>query len=194
MPYDVVEDLVRAAREADVAISLAPPDGEAAAFAATVFGPTLAAEIARLGYPEPVELPWIAEEFNLYGLDELSERQAGYRTNARTGEPSEAWDMDRFVIADWAANPISIGPDGAIAYSRHGQGAWTYVRIARDLPAFLSLLAAWLRFFLAERGGELFDDNFEIADEIREAVRRDVLVDLDADDRDAALKFLLGEL
>jgi hypothetical protein len=195
VPYaDAVDDLVRAAGEADVAISLEQPQREVLAFAETVFGPAIAAEIAKLGYPEPAELPWIVEELYLYGLEELSDRQAGYRTDARTGEASAGWDKDRFVIADWTANPISVGPDGAICYSRHGEGAWTYIRIAEDLPTFLSMLAAWLRYFVVTRSANLFDENFEIADETRDEIRREVLGAVEKTDQDAALRFLLGEL
>ncbi|WP_454719086.1 hypothetical protein [Caulobacter segnis] len=128
------------------------PEGDVARFCETVFVPPIAAEIARLGYPKRVEIPWIVETFYLYGLDDLSDRQGGYRFNGHTGVPSTSWDPDRFVIADWAADPVTVGSDGSVCYSVHGAGSWTYTRIAADLPAFLQLLATWIRYFVADHG------------------------------------------
>lgn len=193
---DAVADLVRVADEAEVAIGLEKPEGEVARFCVAVFGPGLATEMARAGYPKAVEMPWIVEDLYLYGLDELSRQQAGYRFNAQTGAPSADWDVDRFVIADWAANPISVGPDGAVSYSRHGAGTWAYVRIAADLPAFFALLAVWLRYFVVVHGGDLFEknDDFQISEEIRAEIRRDVLTFVEEADKDIVVRFLLGEL
>lgn len=187
---EAAQGLVRAGSEAGVSITLSPPARE---IDRTVFGDALAQEIEAAGYPAGAELPWVAEDLYLYPLEELAERQAGYRTNARTGEPSQDWDPSRYVIADWTANPVSIGADGAISYARHGQGSWTHTRIAQDLPAFFALLAAWLRFFVVERGGNLFNEDFEIDDATRDAMRNTVLATIDPVDRDAALAFLLGE-
>ncbi|CAN7570128.1 hypothetical protein [Caulobacter sp. LjRoot300] len=193
---DTLSDLVRAASETGIAIVLEKPQGDAARLCETVFGPALAAEITQVGYPKTFDMPWIVEDLYFYGLDELSDRQAGYRFHGITGERIDAWPADRFVIAAWTANPVSVGQDGSVCYSRHGVGTWTYVRIAPDLPALLALLAAWIRYFVAEHGGDLFDeddDDFEISQEMRAEIRRDVLGAVPEADRDAALAFLLGE-
>jgi hypothetical protein len=190
---DALDDFVRTAGENGVAVTLEKPQGDVALFCETVFGPTITAEIARLGYPKKVAMPWIVETFNLYGLDELPARQGGYRFDGRTGAPSTHWDPDRFAIADWAADPVTIGSDGWVCYSRHGVGAWTYNRIAVDLPAFLKLLAAWIRYFVAEHDAELHDENCEVPEAIRAEIRRDILGGLPQAEQDAVLSFLLAD-
>lgn len=193
---DALADLVGAAGETDLPIAPKKPEGDAARLCETVFGPALAGEIIQLGYPKTFHMPWIVEDLYFYGLDELSARQAGYRFHAVTGEPIAAWPADRFAIAAWTGNPVSVGKDGSIGYARHGAGTWTYVHLASDLPAFLALLASWIRYFVAGHGGDLFDeddDDFEISEEMRAEIRRDVLGVLAEADRDAALAFLLGE-
>ncbi len=190
---DALADLIGAASETDVSIVLEKPEGEAARLCETVFGPALAAEIARLGYPKTFDVPWIVEDLYFYGLDELSDRQAGYRFDGITGERIDAWPADRFVIADWAADPITVGPDGSVCYSVHGVGSWTYTRIAADLPAFLHLLATWIRYFVAEHGANLYDENSEVPEQIRAEIRRDVLGAVPEADKDAVLSFLLAD-
>lgn len=187
---EAAQNFVRAGVEVGVPIALAPP--EQAVDRAT-FGDVLAREIEAAGYPVGAELPWVVEKLYFYSLDELAERQAGYRYDARTGETSADWDASHYVIADWAANPISIGADGAIRYARHGQGNWTYAVIAPDLPSFFNLLAAWLRYFVVERGGNLFNDNFEIDTPTRNTVRDMIRTTTGLDDPDAALALLVGE-
>jgi hypothetical protein len=190
---EAVRDLVQAGEEADAPIDLETPEpGEQ--FHRTVFGDALSDEIEAAGYPGGAELPWTVEDLYLYGLYELEEQQAGYRQDANTGAPSGGWESDRYVIADWAANPVSIAADGTISYARHGEGSWTHHRIAADLPSFFEMLARWLRYFVVEHSGSLFDENFEIAAEAREQVRRVVLQGIDAEMRDAAARFLLGEI
>jgi hypothetical protein len=175
---DALGDLVRAASEADLAVALEKPQGEATRLCETIFGPTLATEIMQLGYPKAFDMPWIVEDFHFHGLDELSDRQAGYRFHGITGERIAAWPADRFVIAAWTGNPVSVGQGGSVCYSRHGAGTWTYIRIAPNLSVFLALLAAWIRYFVAKHGGDLFDeddDDFHVSEEMRAEIRRDVL-------------------
>lgn len=190
---DALADLISAASETDLAIAPEKPEGDAARLCETVFGPALAAEIAQLGYPKTFDMPWIVEDLYFHGLDELSDRQAGYRFHGITGERIDAWPADRFVIAEWNGDPVSVGADGSVCSSLHGVETWTYVRIAENLPAFFALLAAWLRYFVTARGGNLYDDDFQISEEIRAEIRRDVLGVVAEADRDAVLAFLLGE-
>ena len=187
---EAAQNLVRAGAEAGVRINLAPPEQ---AVDRAIFGDALAREIEAAGYPAGAELPWVAEELYLYSLDELAGRQAGYRYDARTGEASANWDASHYVIADWTANPIIIDADGTIHYARHGRGHWTFAPIAPDLPAFFNLLAAWLRYFVGDRGGNLFNDNFEIDDATRNTARAMIRTITGMCDTDAALALLLGE-
>ena len=189
---EAVDALVRSAAASGVEISLKPPQGESTTFCEQVFGRPLAAAIAAHGYPHDAELPWIVEDLYLYGPDELSDRQAGYRSDAGEGRPSAGWDATQFVVADWAANPVTIGQDGVIHYARHGTGAWMYTRIVSDLPAFFLLLAAWLDY-MRDKADALYDDNFEIPDAIRADIRSKVVSMVDEADQDAACRFLLGE-
>jgi len=137
--------------------------------------------------------PGSSRPFIFYGLDDLSDRQGGYRFNGHTGAPSTSWDPDRFVIADWAADPVTVGADGSICYSGHGAGSWTYTRIAADLPDFLQLLATWIRYFVADHGADLHAENSEVPEDIRAEIRRDVLSAVSEADKDAALSFLLAD-
>lgn len=185
-----VQDLVQAGLETGVPIALSQPEQ---AIDRAIFGDALAREIEAVGYPAGIELPWVVEELYLYSLDELAERQAGYRFDVRTGEVSADWDASQYVIADWTANPISIGSDGTVHYARHGQGNWTYALIAPDLSSFFTLLAAWLRYFVTERGSNLFNDDFEIDDATRDAVRDKISTAIGPHDPKATLALLLGE-
>ena len=187
---EAARNLVRAGVEAGVAIALSHPEQ---AVDRAIFGDALAQEIEAAGYPAGAEFPWVVEDLYLYSLSKLAGRQAGYRYDARTGEASADWNASHYVIADWTANPISIGADGAIRYARHGQGNWSYAVIAPDLPGFFNLLAAWLRYFVVERGGNLFNDNFEIDDPTRNAVRDMISAIVSLDDQESALAFVLCE-
>ncbi|MDJ0276815.1 hypothetical protein QLH51_08410 [Sphingomonas sp. 2R-10] len=187
---EAARNLARAGAEAGVPIALVHPEQ---AVDRAIFGNALAREIQVAGYPAGVELPWVVEELYLYSLGELAERQAGYRYDVRTVEAAADWDTNQHVIADWAANPIIIGADGAIRYARHGRRNWTYALIAPDLPGFFNLLAAWLRYFVVERGGNLFNDSFEIDDPTRNTVRDMIRTATGLDDPHAALALLVGK-
>ncbi len=187
---EAVQNLVDAGSKAGISIIVSIPEY---GVDRVVFGNDLAQEIETVGYPAGAELPWVVEDFYLYSLDEITERQAGYRYDAHTGEASQGWDQNQYVIADWTANPLTLGVDGAIRYARHGQEEWTYVRIAPDVPSFFALLADWLRYFVVERAGNLFNEDFQIDEATRDIIRNSILRPIDLDDREAALAFLLGE-
>jgi hypothetical protein len=188
-----VHDLVRAGGQAGLAIRL-QAHKIITDFDRQVFGQALANDIASAGYPGGTEIPWTVEELFVYSLEDLPDRQAGYRYDANTNAASVDWDSDRYVLADWGANPVSIGNDGTICYSRHGDGDWSYIPIATDLPAFFKMLAAWLRYFVVEKGSNLFDDNFEITQDTRDTLTSIVLADISPEYRNAAMRFLLGEI
>ena len=193
MTYEeAVQELVRAADDAGSPLILETPDGDVQS-RPDIFGDALAGDIRKIGYPAEADMAWVAEDLTLFGLADLEDQQAGYRTDARNGQVSSGWDQDRYVIASWTANPISLGKDGAISYSRHGQGSWTYQRIAADLPQFFALLAAWLRYFAVERGGSIMDPDFEV-DEDGRTQALDIARQIAVDDAEKAARFLLGEL
>ena len=73
---DAVQDLVHAGSEANSAITLSQPKHQVDR---SVFGEAISQEIEAAGYPGGAELPWVVEELYLYSLDEIAERQAGYR-------------------------------------------------------------------------------------------------------------------
>jgi hypothetical protein len=190
---DSMQCLVNAGTEAGILIGIEYTNNVTAPYQ-RIFGGPLADDIASAGYPGGIGIPWTVEELFVYSLKELPDRQAGYRYDANTNVASIDWGSDRYVLADWGANPVSIGKDGTICYSRHGDGDWSYIPIATDLPAFFKMLAAWLRYFVVEKGSNLFDDNFEIAQDTRDALTSIVLAETSPEYRNAAMRFLLGEI
>ena len=189
---DAVAELVRAGSEAGIPVTMEPTAGDKGLYQ-QVFG-ELSQSIDAIGYPTETEIPWAVEELYLYSLRDIEEKQAGYRYDAKTGQASEAWDDGRYVVADWAANPVSIDASQTISYSRHGDGSWTYTPFAADLPQFLTILARWLQYFVVNQNNNLFDENFEINAATREEISRLVLEDVDPKHQAAAMNFLLGEI
>jgi len=185
--------LARSAEAHGIALSVETPDGERSTVE-TIFGDALAAAIDEAGYPGGLEVPLSAEDLYLYPLAELEQRQIGYRTDANSGGRAPGWDQERYVIADWAANPVSIGRDGGLAYSVHGRGTWDYRPIAPDLGAFLSVLARWIDYYRGERGGKILDDDFEVLPEVARQVRQDVMEGLSEREADNFSDFLLGTI
>ena len=109
----------------------------------------------------------------------------------RTRHIVEGWDANRYVIADWSANPVVIGDDGRIAFAFHGMGSWKYQTIADDLPSFFGLLAAWIRYFVINHDGRLFDANSDLHEEtIAEVIQ--ITTDLKGVHQNEAVNFLLG--
>lgn len=189
---DAVAELVRAGSEAGIPVTVEPTAGDEE-FYQKVFGEQ-SQSIDAIGYPTETEIPWVVEELYLYSLRDIEERQAEYRYDAKTGQASAAWDDGRYVVAEWAANPVSIDASRTISYSRHGDGSWTYTPFAADLPQFLTILARWLQYFVVARNSNLFDENFEINAATRKEISRVVLRDLDPKHQAAAINFLLGEI
>src|SRR6201999_3724592 len=99
---DSLAALVRSAKVHGVPVSLEKPGGDERGILIAIFGGALAEAIETAGYPGGIEIPLSTEELYLYPLAELEQRQAGYRTDARTGQASSGWDENRYVIADWA--------------------------------------------------------------------------------------------
>lgn len=189
---DALAGLMRTADECGLAVQIErPASDEARAELLPVLGPSLLAEIDAHGYPGGLEIPWTAEELFVYPLGEMAARQAGYRFDARTLEPSPFWNPRKHVLADVRADPIVLEPDSPLWAAVHGVGGWTWRKVARDLPEFLATLDAWLRFFVLERDREIFDDDFNLLDEAREAILSRVLAPLDAECRAGFAEVLL---
>jgi hypothetical protein len=184
--------LIQSALTHDISVTLETPGDGERKIVATIFGDALAGELADGGYPGGIEIPLSAEDLYLYPLAELEQRQAGYRTDGRTGEASPGWDESRYVIADWAANPVSIGRDGALAYSIHGRGSWHYHPIAPDFDSFLTALAHWIDYHRGERSGQILDADFEVAPEIAGEVLHKVVGNLPETEAKNLTDLLLG--
>lgn len=193
MTYSTARDeLAAAADRHGLAYSIdRPVDDAAAALARDVFGPELAGTIASEGHLGGLEVPWTVEELYLYRLDEIETRQAGYRTDARTGAVSPDWDPGKWAIADWAANPVSIDRDGSIWYARHGMGSWTYKQVADDLERFTRALARWVELFVGG-DGDIFDEDDEIDPDKLRKIEETVLADLSPDSRAGFVAMLNG--
>jgi hypothetical protein len=184
--------LLRSAGNHDILVSLETPGDSEREILATIFGDALAKEIADAGYPGGIEIPLPAEDLYLYPLAELEQRQAGYRTDGRTGEASPGWDKSRYVIGDWAANPLSIGRDGGLAYSIHGQKTWVYSPIASNFSACLTALTHWIDYYCGERSGKILGTDFEVAPEITGEVLRKMGGNLPETEAQNLTDFLLG--
>ena len=117
-----------------------------------IFSRSLLEEISEHGYPNKLVIPWVAEDLQIYGLDELMDYQVGYRFDGKSGKPSASWTQDNHVIGDSGANPFSIGITCTIFYSRHGLG---YTKVADDVAMFFNALSNWILFFTVERSGQI---------------------------------------
>lgn len=185
-------ELVRSAGGHGIPVSLESAGAGRRDIVAAVFGDALADEITDAGYPGGIEIPLAVEDLYIYPLDELQQRQVGYRSDGRTGMVCAGWDADRHVIADWAANPVSIDSGGGLAYSMHGRGEWIYFPIAPDLAAFLSALARWIDYCRGERAGRILDDDFELLPDITCEVLQRLSRDLSDVEAANFTRFLLG--
>jgi hypothetical protein len=183
-------DFVAACGDAGIAVRIEPVS-TLSDYSRTVFPDGLLPEIERVGYPGDCEIPWIVEDLYLYGFADIESRQAGYRFDARSGETLDDWDADRHVITDWAANPVVIGSDGRIAFAYHGVDRWDFQTIAESFASFLDLLTAWVRYFVIDHGGRLFDANGDLPDETISDVTR-IAAGIDGVYQSEAVKFLLG--
>lgn len=184
--------LVRSAQSHDILVSLETPRDSEREILTTIFGDALAKEIADAGYPGGIEIPLSAEDLYLYPLAELEQRQAGYRSDGRTKEASPGWNRSRYVIADWTANPVSIGRDGGLAYSIHGREAWVYNPIASDFGAFLTALMHWIDYYCGARLGKILGADFEVAPETAGDVLRKMGSNLPETQAKNLTDFLLG--
>lgn len=155
-----------------------------------VFGEEILTEIEASGYPGGVIVPWAAEDFELYSLEEIISRQDGYRTDARTGAVSSDWPDGLHVFAEASANPFAIGHDGPIHFARHGMGSWRFDQVAPDLATFLNVVAEWVSFFVVENNSNIVDDDFEVRPEKLEEIRNRVLSGLDEKEKASFIKAL----
>lgn len=190
---DSVDAFTSAAKACGVAYEVdVPSTDEDKDLLGRAFNGELAEGILAHGYAGGSDIPWTAEEFSLYRFGEIESRQMGYRTDGRTGAVSSTWDPNKYVIGDWTGNPISIDQEGGISYSRHGMGTWRYVRIAKDLAAFLGVLGTWMAFFIVDNKRNIFNDDFEIGEETMARIKKDVLNGLDDEEKYGFVKFLIG--
>ena len=155
-----------------------------------VFNKEVSAEILSHGYPAGLVVPWAAEDFELYDVEEIPLRQAGYRTEAKTGTVSPDWPKELYVLAEASANPFAIDSRGAIRFARHGMGGWRFEQVAPDLSTFLDVIAEWLSFFVVENDLNIMNDNFEIRPEKRDEIRDRVFAGLSDNEKASFMKAL----
>ena len=185
-----MEHLVRAARTGKLAFSVDRLEGSTRDLVERVFTPDIIAGIDEVGYLGGLEVPWLVEELYLYSLSELEEKQAGYRFDLATSAAIPGWDQQMYVIADWTGDPVAVDAGGALWTARHGQGAWTFVRIAENLPQFQVTLALWIEYFVVKGKKRLLDDNSVVIPEERKRLSEEVLASLREEEKNGFLTLL----
>jgi hypothetical protein len=98
------------------------------------------------------------------------------------------WDEGKYVIGDWAADPVSVDASGVVWHSIHGEGTWRSMQVAENTEQFLDTLARWMNYFVIDRGGRLFEDD---VDEVSLAEKQDIVSDVLREHREhTAVNFL----
>lgn len=149
------------------AVRAAAPDEIAAAESALVpFTDALRAWHLRAS-PVDVAVPWVAEDMAFFDLESLHGAQAGYRWDGYDDSPAvlDGWNPAWLVIAEFSGDPVIASLESgetSVSFARHGAGNWSPREVAPDLSAFLSAMAVWMNVCLAEYGGEILDDDFEL--------------------------------
>lgn len=114
--------------------------------------------------PSDVVVESIWQDITFSPFAGLNDRQIGYATDGRTGEPVAGWPPTMLVIADSGGDPIMLDPssvDGEVFFAVHGMGGWDPQPIARDISGLLTLSIAWLETS-EQRGDELYDETYEL--------------------------------
>ena len=134
------------------------------------------AEVGPFGEDEPdgpdgLTVPTPGNPFWLPPLCKLWDFQAGYRWDARTGQPLEDWPDEYIVVADQGGDPFILDrTSGSILHGRHGEGTWQPTLMFADI--FVMALALAAIGAVHERAGEdLYDADFEIRPAWRVALR-----------------------
>lgn len=158
-----------------------------------LFGQDIVEAIQQCGTPGGVEVPGTAEDLFIYPLEEIAERQEGYRSDAVSGSGEEQWDGDHWVFANRSADPFTVGAGGRIFFSRHGQGAWSYAYLCANLLVFFDLVSAWIEFFVIDNQGQIVDEDFSVLPQKRAEFEARVGALGGEIDRDAAVRVMLGD-
>ena len=113
---------------------------------------------------------WPIGPLRVYPQDQLSKCQDGYGWTF--DKPNKAWDFNKLVIADLAADPISLDVNtGKIYHSVHGMRSWTFDEICPDFEHYLKLLLHWVNVYYGTYNGNLFDDDLGITDNTLNAIQ-----------------------
>jgi hypothetical protein len=155
-----------------------------------IFNPDHIMNIKTSGYIGNFTIKWPVERFFLYGLSDLIQKQEGYRTENGAADPN--WDQEKYVIGDWAADPVSIDKSGSIWYSAHGEGTWSYRKISSSLEEFFISLSKWISYFLIQNNGKIRDEKRRIIPEKKIEIFSIVLGHLDDECKDGFTKFLFS--
>jgi len=85
------------------------------------------------GYGNPTTLP---------SLENLWERQSGYRWNGLTGDPIEDWPSNWIVIANEGGDPYIFDSETEkILFAMHGAGNWAADEMFADIPTMAACIA-----------------------------------------------------
>src|SRR5436190_18640278 len=125
---------------------------------------------AELG-PVNVTVPGYGNDFFLPALRDLWNYQAGYRSDAVTGQDIADWDKDLLVVADQGADPIVVSQrDGAVLRALHGQGSWDFKPLTDSVTDFVVAIAVLGAVIEQARYMNLtLDDDFVNPAHVREA-------------------------
>ena len=121
--------------------------------------------------PDGLTIPTLGNPFWLPPLHMLWDIQAGYGSDARTGQPSADWRDEWVVVADQGGDPFILDrTSGSILHDRHGGGTWQPTLMFADI--FVMALALATIGTLHEQAGEdLYDADYAIKPAWRAALR-----------------------
>lgn len=187
---DTFKQWVSTLDKCDLAYRVEYPSENDKEYLEHIFGVDFIRAFEEVGYAGGIEMPWTAETLSFFTLSEIVEAQAGYRFDANTGQASEAWDANHYVISAWAGDPVTIDVSGVVWFSRHGEGEWQYKRLASNFCEYLNILNRWADFFVIENSKDIFNDDFSIPKSICEEVNRSVINSLGSEEKSNWLEFL----
>jgi len=145
------------------------------------------AMIREAGYPDGAIVPWTAEDVCIYPVGKILSRQTGYRTDL-DGMDLAGWNASHWVLADWAGDPFTMGPDRAVYHAPHGMGSWRHRRMFADLGTFFHAMTIWMEFFIEENAGDIFDGDFSVRADARATLETRIAAMSGDMDRDAFVK------
>ena len=131
---------------------------------------------------------------SLFTLDQLERAQHAWRwIRDKNGPVTENpdWDPHWIVIADSNGDAIIVD-DSTAGGAVFGNIGSTNFKIADDLASFFQVLAEAMTVEVGTFGYEVYDDDFSICPQFRDAIRTIALRELGPDGEAGFMKFFLG--